>query len=160
PVLMLMPFKHVLFKRIVLDVYDSIIKRRAGNALVAWCFRTLRWLANAASDRIIETSEELRETLGSFSKKAVVIYNSPSDPHGDTDGIYPEKDAPIQLAVSGSIDCDGMPLKTLVSVLDELGPTQIRVQSTGFLKDDFARKQWANHPCVTHRWLDKPADYF
>ena len=121
---MLAPFKHVLFRYLVMDVYDSIIKRKASTPLHAWVFRSIRWLANSVSDRIIETSEELRETLGKFQSKAVVIFNSPEDPGASVQGILPPTDGPLLMALGGSINMRRMALEPLVRVLDRLGPDE------------------------------------
>ena len=157
---MLAPFKHVLFRYLVMDVYDSIIKRKASTPLHAWVFRSIRWLANSVSDRIIETSEELRETLGKFQSKAVVIFNSPEDPGASVQGILPPTDGPLLMALGGSINMRRMALEPLVRVLDRLGPEKILVMSSGQLTDDYSRQQWVKHPCVRHRWLDSSAEYF
>lgn len=160
PVVMLLPFKRILFRYLVMDVYDSIIKRPAHNRLVGRIYQGIRWIANRGSDVIIETSEELKQTLGGFSQKAVVLYNSPQDPIEAIRGIWPPENGPVRVAVGGAIGRQRMALEALVEVLDQMGPEQVQVESSGVLLDDYAREVWCKHPCVRHRWLDKTEDYF
>lgn len=160
PVLMLLPFKRLLFRHLVMDVYDSIIKRPARNRLVGSCYRALRWIANRGSDVIIETSEELKQTLGPFSRKAVVVYNSPEDPLEAIRGVWPPNTGPVRVAVGGGIGRQRMALESLVEVLNQMGPERVQVESSGLLLDEYSREVWSKHPCVRHRWLDKTEDYF
>ncbi len=160
PVLMLLPFKHLFFKRVVLDVYDSIIKRKAGNCFVAAIYRFLRLVANSVSDRIIETSEDLKKTLGRFARKAVAVYNSPEDPFPCVQGIFPEPHAPLRVAATGGIHSQSMALKTLVRVLDGFETGRIEVICSGWLQDEYARNVFAKHPKVKYRWIETQEDYF
>lgn len=160
PALMLLPFKRILFRWMVMEVMDSIIRRKASTWFKGFVFRSLRWLANWGSDVIIETSEELKATLGKFQKKAVVVYNSPPDPAADVAGIEAPTGGPLMVAVGGMIGKHRMALDTLVAALDLLGPDRVRVLSSGVLGDDYAREVWARHPSVDHRWLDSTRDYF
>lgn len=160
PVLMLLPFKRTLFRWIVMDVNDSIIRRNASTRLQKYLLGALRWIANWGSDVIIETSDELKATLGKFSSKAVVVHNSPPDPWPDIEDVLPPSDGPLMVAVGGMIGRHRMALDTLVAALDVLGPAKVRVLSSGVLGDDYAREVWAKHACVEHRWLNTNADYF
>lgn len=160
PTVMVLPFKRLLFRRIVMDVFDSIIKRPAKCQWRRSFYRLVRWFANSGSDLIIETSEELQATLGRFARKAIVVMNSPDDPWETIRHIEPPTSGPLKVAVGGGIGRKRMALDTLLRVLDELGPARVQVLSSGLLTDDFARKDYAKHPCVTHRWLDSNAEYF
>lgn len=160
PVLMLLPFKHLFYRKIVLDVYDSIIKRETKSFIIHYIFHILRFIANFYSDRIIETSDKLKGTLGIFRKKAIVIYNSPIDPIDSIEGIFPEQDAPIRIAATGAIHSKSMALHTLLRALNLFRSGRIEVICTGILIDSYARETFVKHPAVKYQWIEKQEDYY
>lgn len=160
PAVMLLPFKHLLYAHMVMDVYDSIVKRPAFTIWKKLLLLAIRWWANWGSDVIIETSDELRCTLGRFARKAIVVMNSPEDPWEAISGIMPPTMGPVRIAVGGGIGLRRMALDTLVRALDDLGPERVRVLSSGVLIDDYARTVYAKHACVSHQWLDDSSQYF
>lgn len=160
PVVMIFYLKKILFRFLIMDVYDSVIKRKANNLLTRIIFEGVRYLANSVADKIIETSDELRNTLGRFNGKAVVLFNSPPDPSVTVDDIWPPPDAPLRIAATGSIDRNSMALATLLSAIDSLPFGTVEVLCSGWLIDDYAKNVFVKHPAVKYRWLEIQADYY
>lgn len=157
--LMVAPFKFWGFRFLILDVYDSVIKRKAG-PVGAVVLNLIRFFANVISDRIIETSDELKETLGCFQKKAVVLFNSPLDPSEFIEGIFPNPSEPVRLAATGAINSDSMALQCLVEALNLCPAGTVEVQCSGWLTDDYAKNVFAKHPAVKYQWIESQVDYY
>jgi glycosyltransferase involved in cell wall biosynthesis len=157
--LLVAPFKRWAFRWLVLDVYDSVIKRKASTRLRRWILAAIRSFANLVADRIIETSEELKSTLGRFQRKAVVLFNSPNDPAAAIEGVFPELDGPVRVAATGAIHSQSMALECLVRALDGCPDGSVEVCCTGWLMDDYARK-FVLHPAVHYQWIENQDDYY
>ena len=160
PVVMIFYLKKILFRFLIMDIYDSVIKRKANNHLTKIIFEGVRYLANSMADRIIETSDELRNTLGRFNRKAIVLFNSPPDISASISNIWPPADAPVRIAATGSIDRKSMALDTLLAAIDDLPPGTVEILCSGWLIDDYAKNIFAKHPAVTYRWLETQVDYY
>jgi glycosyltransferase involved in cell wall biosynthesis len=153
-----LPLKHVLYRHLILDVFDSLAARdlraplqRAG----AW---VLRSSAHIGSSRIIETSDQLKAMLGRHAAKALVVLNVPEDPGEATARDYPT-DAALQICTGGSLSRTRDGLETLLKAIERLPSGAVQVQASGWLHDDYARNDFINHPAVRYRWLDSPDDF-
>jgi glycosyltransferase involved in cell wall biosynthesis len=150
--------KHLLYRHLVLDIFDSLLARdvrapvqRAG----AWAMRTA---AHVGSDKIIETSDQLRSMLGRYAGKAVVVLNVPEDPGESVSRDYPTGPA-IQICTGGSLSRTRDGLETLLRAVDMLPPGEVHIQASGWLHDDYAKNEFVNHPAVTYRWLESPDEF-
>ncbi len=160
PVVMIFCFKNILFRFLIMDVYDSIIKRKTNNYLAKLVFRAVRFLSNAVADRIIETSNELRDTLGRFRSKTIVLFNSPPDPYVYIDGIWPSPESPLRIAATGAIDSKSMALALLLSAIDSMPSASVEVLCSGWLVDDYAKNVFTKHPAVKYTWIETQAEYY
>jgi len=102
--LMTLPWRGVLFRWLVCDLFDSMRDRvlRQSPYPLNLTVRVGSWLALYAADRIIVTDERRLERLAGFASKATVVANVPPDPGPELAKRFPS--GPIKVFVSGSID--------------------------------------------------------
>ena len=158
PALMVFPFKHILFRHLVVDVFDSLAARKFSSPfpkLAAWFIRNGAYVV---SDRIIETGSELQAMLGRFARKSVVIMNCPHDPGDKVAVSYPNSSS-IQLSVGGILSRRRNGLETLLKAVDLLPAGDVQIRASGWLVDDYAKEVFAKHPAVEYRWLDTPEEF-
>ncbi len=156
PALMVFPFKRILFRYLVVDVFDRLAAKKFKSPIA----RVAAWLIRNGSyvygDRIIETGNELQAMLGRFAKKSVVIMNCPYDPGDEAALAYPDSNA-AQISVGGLLSRRRNGLETLIKAIDSLPVGEIKIKSSGWLVDDYAKEVFAKHSAVEYEWIDSPA---
>jgi glycosyltransferase involved in cell wall biosynthesis len=155
---LVLPFKHVYYRYLVLDIYDSLRRVHLRQPLQLFA-NTIRRLSHRFSDRIIETSKELTAFLSPGAQaKTTVIMNVPPDPGEQLARDFPTSDA-IQLCTGGSLMRHRDALEALLQVIDSLPPGTVQIQASGWFHDDYARDVFARHPAVTYRKFDTPDEF-
>ena len=155
---LVLPFKRILYRWLIVDVYDSVTANFYRTRWLDLAARVCRWLANTGADCIVETAPELQAMLGSFVRKSIIIENAPFDPGNDIAAQVPTT-GPIRLALGGCLTKRRMGLDILVAALDLLPPGSVVVEASGWLGDDYAKDVFAKHPAVKYRWLAKAPDF-
>jgi glycosyltransferase involved in cell wall biosynthesis len=155
---MTLPLKGAAFRRLVLDVYDSVIANPGREKVGRFVRPVIRKIGNAKADRIIETWEALAELLGPHQKKSVIIANCCPDPGAEHALKYPTCEE-VLVSVGGTLSRKRDQLDVLVAAAERCPPGSVRIMASGLLRDDYARDVFAKHPLVTYRWLDKPRDF-
>jgi len=155
---MTLPLKGIAYKKLVLDVYDSVIANPSRERFGRLVRPLIRDLGNAKADRIIETWELLSELLGRHQKKAVIIANCCPDPGAEHALNYPVGDE-VLISVGGTLSRKRDQLDVLVAAAERCPKGSVRILASGLLRDDYARDVFAKHPLVTYRWLEKPRDF-
>jgi glycosyltransferase involved in cell wall biosynthesis len=153
-----LPLKGTLYRRLVLDIFDSTAAKRYGNPALGAGAMAARRLAHLGADRIIETSEQLRALLGPFARKAIVVMNCPADPGDGVAQQFPASPA-VQICTGGSLSRRRDGLEVLLKAVDSLPAGTVEIQSSGWLHDDYAREVFVQHPAVRYRWLDTPDEF-
>jgi len=155
---LVLPFKKIWYRHLVLDIFDSLAARRFSNPLVNCASWLARNAAYAGSDQIIETSEMLKSLLGRYARKASVIVNAPPDLGEQVTRCYPAAPA-VQICIGGSLDREREGLETLLNAVELLPPGDVQIQASGRLYDEYSREVFAKHPAVNYRWFDNPDDF-
>jgi len=155
---LVLPFKRILFRRLIMDVHDSVIANRYRSRVFEFAARSCRWIGNRAADCIIETGPELQVMLGRFASKSVIIENAPDDPGPEWADRVPSS-GPIRLHLGGYLSRRRMGLDTLLQALDLMPAGSITVEASGWLVDDYAKEVFAKHPAVRYQWLPKGIDF-
>lgn len=143
--LLVLPFRGVLYDRLVCDVFDALADRHSSRS------RATRLLLRGAStavrsgaDRLIATDQARFERFGRYRRKTVVIENVPEDPGEDLSRRWPT--GPIRICVAGSLNVR-RGIRQILQVADRVD--DLRIESAGWLYDEFANGEFANHPAVT-----------
>jgi len=155
---LVLPFKRILYRWLILDVYDSVTANYYRARWLDLAARVCRWLANTGTDWILETAPELQAMLGKFVRKSLIIENAPFDPGSDIAARVPTA-GPIRLALGGGLTKRRMGLDVLVAALDLLPQGSVIVEASGWLGDDYAKNVFAKHPAVRYRWLASAPDF-
>ena len=155
---MTLPLKGIAYKKLVLDVYDSVTANPSRERLGRFVRPVIRSLGNARADRIIETWESLAELLGRHQRKSVIIANCCPDPGEEHARNYPVGEA-VLVSVGGTLFRKRDQLDTLVAAAELCPKGSVRILASGLLRDEYARDVFAKHPLVTYRWLEKPRDF-
>lgn len=155
---MTLPLKGIAYKKLVLDVYDSVIANPSRERLGRFVRPVLRSLGNAKADRIIETWESLQELLGRHQKKSVVIANCCPDPGEEYARNYPVGEA-ILISVGGTLFRKRDQLDVLIAAAELCPKGSVRILASGLLQDEYSREVFAKHPLVIYRWLETPRDF-
>jgi glycosyltransferase involved in cell wall biosynthesis len=155
---MTLPLKGSSYKKLVLDVYDSVIANPSRERFGRLVRPMIRSLGNAKADRIIETWESLAELLGKHQKKAVIIANCCPDPGAEHALNYPVGEE-ILISVGGTLGRKRDQLDVLIAAAERCPKGSVRILASGLLRDEYSRDVFAKHPLVTYRWLEKPRDF-
>jgi len=147
--LVLLPFKRVLYRYLVCDVFDALSDRhseksamvKAAAALVA---TTARW----GADRLIATDDVRFERFGRFRGKTTIIENFPEDPGPALSRALPT--GPVKIWVAGTLNRR----RGLGQLIDALSlADEATVVSAGWAFDDFAKNTFLKHPRVDYRGI-------
>jgi hypothetical protein len=149
---MVLPFKHVLYDRLIVDVIANSYRARWLDTAAQVC----RWVVNAGADCLIETGPELQARRGRFVRKSIIIEDAPNDPGPEPAARVPTS-GPIRLSLAGDLNNHRMDLSTLVRALDLMPQGSVVVQASGWLSDDYARNVFSRHPAVRYQRLPNPA---
>jgi len=155
---LVLPFKRILYRWLIVDVYDSVTANYYRTRWLDLAARVCRWLANSGADCIVETAPELQAKLGRFVRKSIIIENAPFDPGNEIAAQVPTA-GPVRLALGGGLTKRRMGLDILVAALDLLPQGSVIVEASGWLGDDYAKNVFAKHPAVRYRWLEKAPDF-
>jgi glycosyltransferase involved in cell wall biosynthesis len=139
-----LPFKGLLYDRLVCDVYDSLGPRVAASR---WHKRLplglVHKLGLRGPDRLIATDETRRAMLGRYAHKAIVVENVPEDPGEELALRLPE--GPVRIWAGGSLE----EIKGLRKLLEAIEPLAgVRIVSAGWPFDEFAAEVFVKHPRV------------
>jgi glycosyltransferase involved in cell wall biosynthesis len=139
-----LPFKGLLYDRLVCDVYDSLGPRVAASR---WHKRLplglVHTLGLRGPDRLIATDETRRGMLGRYASKAIVVENVPEDP-GEEFALHVPA-GPVRIWAGGSLE----EIKGLRVLLEAIEPLAgVRIVSAGWPYDDFAAEVFVKHPRV------------
>lgn len=77
---LVLPFKRVFYRWLVIDVFDSVIANGHKHKLLDWAAHLCRAAGNGGADCIIETGDALQNMLGRHIRKSVIIENAPYRP--------------------------------------------------------------------------------
>jgi glycosyltransferase involved in cell wall biosynthesis len=140
----LIPFKGLLFKRLVCDIFDALGPRTAHYPIpTRLVFRMAGEIGRWGADRLIATDDTRREMLGRYSSKATVVENFPEDP-GDVLALTLPS-GPVKIWAAGSLDA----VHGLQELLDAVAPLEnVRIVSAGWPYDTFASERFVNHEKV------------
>jgi hypothetical protein len=155
---LVLPFKRILYRWLIVDVYDSVTAHYYRARWLDFAARLCRWLANSGADCIVETAPELQAKLGRFVRKSIIIENAPFDPGTEIAAQVPTA-GPIRLALGGGLTRRRMGLDILVAALDLLPQGSVIVEASGWLGDDYAKNVFIKHPAVRYRWFAKAPDF-
>jgi glycosyltransferase involved in cell wall biosynthesis len=153
-----LPLKGSHYRSLVLDIFDSLAARRFANPLLGAAAACTRELAHIGSDRIIETSDQLRAMLGRHAGKAIVVLNVPHDPGDALAAELPSGEA-LQVCVGGGLTRVRDGLEVLLKAVDSLPPGAVQIQASGWFHDDYSREVFARHPAVRYQWFDSPEEF-
>lgn len=153
--LMVLPFKHFLFKYMVTDVFDSLAYRvRTSNKLLKKVLQTLTNLSYSFSELIIVTDQRRFELVKpKYRRKTIVMENTPDvDP-----SIFPEKvlEGPLKICTTGLLS-KSRGLARLLAAADKMD--NIEIVALGILGDEYAKTEFVNHPKVKYLGKFKPID--
>lgn len=142
---LVLPFKHVLFQRLVCDVFDGLADRvPSSRRLLHGILRFIRAVVYAMSDRIVVTDERRYDRLASFKSKAIIVENTPVDPGSDLALRFPEGETKVLF--SGNViktrGCD-----VIMAALDQA--PDVTILAAGLL-DEFAEQTFIHHRQVTY----------
>lgn len=139
-----LPFKGILYDRLVCDVFDSLAARASTRS---WHKRLplqlVSFLGSTGADRIIATDEYRLKMLGRFARTAIVVENVPEDPGEELALKIP--DGAIRIWAAGSLESE----KGFGELLRAIEPLpDVVVVSAGWPYDEFASNVFIKHPRV------------
>ncbi len=146
PALIVLPFRKILYRRLVCELYDGIVercgeKRSRISSLIIWYGNFIR----RAADKIIVTDERRLELLGPHCAKAVVIGNFPEDPGDTVTALFPTGKTKIYVYGSLSLSRGLQEILAAAERVDD-----VEIISAGWLYDRFATETLIKHPKVTY----------
>ena len=149
---LVLPFKRILFRWLVLDIFDGLADRVASpNMAVRFALRTCSRVACIASDSIVVCDQRRLERLHRYRHRTVIIENTPVDPGRALSTSFP--DGPVTVSMVGNIT-ERRGADVVVAALK--GVPDVRLVTAGFL-DDFSDELFADHPQITHLGVLTPA---
>ena len=155
---MALPFRHIYYRHLICEVYDSVICFRPK----VWWYKPMaqlvRYAGNVAANRVIETGDQLQNMLGRFKAKSIVLYNSPLDPGPEMAAAVPSQDA-VCLAVGGTLMRQRDSLETILKAADLLPRGAVKIMASGWLRDDYARDVFIKHPAVEYACLSSQREF-
>jgi glycosyltransferase involved in cell wall biosynthesis len=157
---LVLPFKRLFFRYLILDIFDSLLRYEFSSPVSRTLSWGLRKTVYCGSDRIIETSDQLRQLLGPYvAQKTTIILNVPNDPGEELARMYPEGPT-VQIFTGGSIERKREGLEFLLQAAESLPQGTVQIRSSGRLEGEYAQKVFAKHPLVDYQWMDIPQQYF
>ena len=153
--LLVLPFKHFLFKYMVTDIFDSLAYRvRTDNKLLKKVLKTLSNLTYRFSELIIVTDQRRFQLIDpKYRPKTIVMENTP-----DVDcSIFPEKilEGPLKVCTTGLLS-KSRGLARVLAAADKMD--NIEIVALGVLGDEYAQNEFVNHPKVNYLGKFKPID--
>src|SRR5262249_55467060 len=143
--LMLLPFRGLLYRYLVCDIFDALADRLDTSRWPVRCLLGLvTELARGGADRPIATDKQRFRRLGRHRRKSSVIENVPEDPGEDLALTLP--DGPVKVYVAGTL-LENRGLKEILSVAERL--PQLEIISAGWPYDAYSATVFVRHPRVT-----------
>ncbi len=155
--LIVLPFKGIYFRYLIVDVFDSIVANSHKSPLRNMLAHAGRNITNTLADRIIETGEQLQAMLGRHIGKSIVISNCPPDPGEELSRMFPDSPT-VRVCIGGSLSRKREQLDVILRALEKLPEGSVSIIASGWLYDDFAKNVFIKHPLVIYEWLDSPHD--
>jgi len=147
--LLMLPFRGVLYRRLVCDVFDALADRHSRRrGPVRWALRIAGELVRSAADRLIATDDARYERFGRFRRKCIVIANVPEDPGEQLARALPT--GPARIYVAGSLSL-ARGLRQVLQAVEKLD--DVEILSAGWPYDDYAANTFLTHPKVTFRGI-------
>lgn len=145
--LLALPFRGVLYRRLVCDVFDALADRHSRRALpVRWALRAVGELVRGSADRLIATDRARLERFGRFRGKCVVVENVPEDPGAALAEALPTGSGKIY--VGGSLS-ESRGLRQVIEAVEPLD--DVEIVAAGWAYDRYAAETFIPHPKVTFR---------
>ncbi|MDA8964584.1 hypothetical protein N9H09_00215 [bacterium] len=145
--LMFLPFRRMLFSKIVCDIFDPFNDRHSGKG---WFFSTfakfVSFVSRTFCDHLIVTDENRKNRLGEYSSKSSVIENFPEDPGPELCQSLPE--GGLRIYVSGTLN-EGRGLRQILKVVE--ASVDVEIVAAGWIYDDYTSEYFVNHPKVDYR---------
>jgi glycosyltransferase involved in cell wall biosynthesis len=142
-----LPFRKLLYRRLVCDVIDSqrdVFSARALPVRLGWS--AIAELAHIGADTLIATDHTRFQYFGRHQYKTKVIGNFPEDPGDASSANIPTGD--IKLYVAGVLT-ESRGLGQLMSAID--GMNNIRITAAGWPTDKLSSETFVNHPKVDYQ---------
>jgi len=147
--LLVLPFRGVLYRRLVCDVFDSLADRHSHRrGPLRWGIRAAAEIVRGAADRLIATDRVRLGRFGRYRRKCVVIENVPEDPGDAPSKALPT--GPAKVYVSGALS-RARGLRQIVEAVERL--RNVEIVSAGWAYDDYAAETFLRHPKVTFRGI-------
>ena len=142
---LILPFKRILFRGLVLDIFDGLADRVASASMaVRFLLRLCSHVAYIASDTIVVCDQRRLERLRRYRHKAIIIQNTPVDPGRALFTTLP--DGPVTVSMVGNIT-ERRGADVVVAALNNV--PDVRLVTAGFL-DDFSDELFSGHSQITH----------
>ena len=152
--LLVLPFRGLLYRRLVCDVFDALADRHSGRrGPVRWALRAAGELVRIAADRLIATDRVRYERFGRFRRKCTVIANVPEDPGERLARSLPS--GAVKIYVGGSLS-EARGLRQVLQAVEKLDGVEIL--SAGWPYDEFAAETFLAHPKVSFRGIVTAAE--
>ncbi len=136
--------KHIAFRKLVCDVFDSHIDKSTNSSLPVRAISYL--LANASrwwSDQLIATDELRYQFFGRYQPKTIVVGNYPTDPGPEWAKQFPM--GPPKLFVSGTLS-KLRGIEQVVAAAEQM--PELKVIAAGWAADEYASDVFLKHPNV------------
>ena len=147
--LFVLPFKFVLYRYLVCDVYDGLVDRHSNkNWALTLFLRIVVFLVRRFSDRLITTDCARYERFGKFKAKTIIVENVPDTSEGNLQLSYPQDN--VKIYVTGGLS-EGRGIETILKVVDEIDDAEIIC--TGWPRCDFAANVFLKHSKVTYKGI-------
>ena len=145
---LLLPFRGVLFDKLVCDVFDALADRLSNKK---WPVRATANLVSAAcrsgAHSLIATDQNRWNRFGAHQHKTVIVENFPEDPGDDLARNIPS--GPPQIYVGGTLSA----FRGLDQILAAIkGHDSARILCAGWPYDDCAQR-FISHPRVDYRGI-------
>ena len=145
----LLPFRRLLFDRMICDVFDSHRDRGSNRPWpLRWTLSAISELARMASDTLIATDEVRFHRFGRHRRKTVVIGNYPEDPGDELARLG--LTGPTKIGVCGTL-LESRGLRQLLAAVEKTNDAII--VCAGWPNDEFAANVFINHPRVDYRGI-------
>ncbi|MDA7875283.1 glycosyltransferase [bacterium] len=141
---MFLPFKRILFSKLVCDIFDPFDDRHSSKGFFHKIIsKTVAFLSRTFCDHLIATDENRKTRLGKFASKTTVVENMPEDPGDELSKSIPTGSTKIY--VSGTLN-EGRGIKQILAAVESLPETKIL--AAGWTYDDYSQDEFVKHPQV------------
>jgi hypothetical protein len=146
---MLVPFRGVMFRHLVCDVFDALVDRHSAKVWPAQlALRVVSEVARSRSDRLIATDETRRQRFGRHAGKVAVVENVPEDPGDALAFTLPT--GPTKIYAAGCLT-ESRGLRQLIQAVEPLDGVEIL--SAGWPHDKYSSDVFLKHTKVSFRGI-------